>query len=175
MLNKNIRFCDICNKKFIRRGTRTDFYTCSRKCAGKRKTHLGTKKHKCLICDKEFTVPRWDHERRRTCSMKCRGLYMSQRKSGENSHWWKGGRRIIKGYVYLKSYKHPNRNINNYVAEHRLIMEKYIGRYLVKNEQVHHKNGIKDDNRIENLEIVLNKAHFGKVQCPHCLETFKIK
>lgn len=175
MLDKNIKYCIICNKGFERRGTRTDVFTCSHKCAGKRKTHLGTKLHKCLICDKEYFVSRYKHERRKTCSMKCRSIYMSQRYSGQNNHLWVDGKVMIGEYVYIKSYDHPYKNTKNYVAEHRLVIEKHLGRYLKKNEQVHHRNQNKKDNRIENLEVVLNTSHFGEVECPHCLETFKIK
>lgn len=80
-------------------------------------------------------------------------------------------------YIYIKSPNHPSviGKQRPYVAEHRLVMEAHIGRYLLKNEQVHHRNGIKHDNRVENLEIVTHTNHHGYVTCPHCLKHFAIK
>ena len=63
------------------------------------------------------------------------------------------------GYVDIYFPTHPNHTKNGYVPEHRLVMEKHIGRYLTKDEVVHHINGIKDDNRIENLQLMTSSEH----------------
>jgi len=81
----------------------------------------------------------------------------------DNHPRWKGGRIKNGGYIYVKNKNHPYRNKGGYVLEHRLVMERYLGRFLQSNEVIHHKNKIKDDNRLENLELFNNNAeHISK-------------
>lgn len=79
------------------------------------------------------------------------------------------------GYIFVKAPNHPNVNGQGYVQEHRLVMEEMLGRYLGPNEIVHHINGIKDDNRQENLKMVTQRNHRGELICPHCGGTVNVQ
>lgn len=70
---------------------------------------------------------------------------------------FEGGRTKRLGYILIFKPKHP-KAIGGYIREHRLIMERYLGRYLRDEERVHHINGIKDDNQISNLLLLPNES-----------------
>lgn len=73
---------------------------------------------------------------------------------GADHPQWTGGRIIDKdGYVLLHNPTHPNANSGGYVREHRFVMEKKLGRFLLQQEVVHHVDGDKKNNHIHNLEL----------------------
>ena len=72
---------------------------------------------------------------------------------------WRGGIAKNAGYVLIYKPEHPGCNQDGYVLEHRLVMEQHLGRFLDKNEHVHHINQIRNDNRFENLQLVDPSEH----------------
>lgn len=79
--------------------------------------------------------------------------------SGANSGNFNGYRARSEGYILRYVPGHPYANSRGYVPEHRLVVEEHIGTVLPKEFVVHHINGVRDDNRIENLAVMTVGAH----------------
>lgn len=80
----------------------------------------------------------------------CRRTQTLTNRTGSKHHLWKGGKHTdVHGYVILNVGNNKERK------EHRVVMEKHLGRPLAPLEIVHHKNGIRSDNAIANLELCL--------------------
>jgi hypothetical protein len=92
---------------------------------------------------------------------------------------------VSKGdYTYAVVPEHPKCTKNGYVLEHRIVMENYLGRILDDDEVVHHLNGNKKENEIENLELALKREHIKHhalkqgqkmviLKCPECNKIFE--
>lgn len=99
---------------------------------------------------------------RDTIVRRCREFGLKTEKTGprrgEGHPGWKGGVSYMKGYRYLYVPDHPNCTRHGRVAEHRLVMEKKLGRYLDRKEVVHHLDGNILNNSPDNLGIFQNNA-----------------
>lgn len=118
----------------------------------------------CAVCESKFTQKRANNTE--YCSRECKQLGLSRKNKGLPI---KGPKKHIKGSGYITSQgykiiskKHPNSSKRGQILEHVLIMSDYIGRPLFKHETVHHKNGIRNDNRIENLELWSHSHPYGQ-------------
>jgi hypothetical protein len=137
---------------------------CSRFCANsKRKRNYILKI--CEICGKEYET--YLSKKQKCCSLDCKNKFVSKKlkqkgipknwhpeigfKKKEKNIMWKGGRFKSGSYILVHSPKHPCRNSSGYVMEHRLIMEKKIGRFLTKKEVIHHLDHNKSNNSLDNL------------------------
>lgn len=83
--------------------------------------------------------------------------FINKLKIGENALNWKGEFSVSRGYVLKYCPNHPYA-VNNYILYHRLLIEERIGRYLLRKEEVHHENGIRNDNQINNLIAFSSKS-----------------
>lgn len=107
----------------------------------------------CQTCGEKYKT--FPSAKKKFCNNKC------YTKLGIGNPKWRGGFFLLDGYKYIYSPDHPDRTNNGYVAEHRLIMEKMIGRRLTKKEAVHHLNHNRVDNRPNNLHLCTsNGSHF---------------
>ena len=112
-------------------------------------------KIKCDECNIFFPLLPGDVRIRKYCSSKCGDIAGGKKRSGKNNTSWKGGVSNFHGYLMITHGKDSMKLL------HRVIMEKYLGRKLFLSELVHHINGDKKDNRIENLQLVNRSEHMN--------------
>ena len=130
----------------------------SRRCSECGRTFQPSSRHKrCPACRSRSQCA--CGRPKQTKSVVCGACRLDARESNGN---WKGGRIYHKaGYVMLRIPGHPRSSGGGYVFEHIVVMEEMLGRFLSRDESVHHRNGLKDDNRRENLELWIRPQPSG--------------
>ena len=147
-----VKKCLICRKQYERNKKYSDRQciksrSCSRKCAAR----LRAIEHPITQERREFLRKIATGRKQSEETKIKRGIY----KTGKDRHNWKGGVHLDKRDGYLRECRSKRRI-------HRKVVEEYLGRKLEKWEHVHHKNGIKTDNSIINLEILSPIEHIKK-------------
>jgi hypothetical protein len=166
--------CAECNKEVYRYPyvlARFKNNFCGRQCAiAHRIRNQQARRHieTCRVCGKDFfrmpSRTKYNHGHH-YCSAECKTVG----RSGTGHHFWKGGRRLREdGYIDISAAAIPPtlRSVrkDRRMLEHRLVMAQHLGRPLFPHEIIHHRNGDRADNRIDNLELHNAHEHNGITQ-----------
>jgi hypothetical protein len=157
--------CQNCDQKFIAARYHPNQKYCSHKCRrhviSVRRSNVGVQylTLKCAVCDGDFVQSRVSNTL--YCSFNCKKLAQGRINqgisvNGPKKHIWGSGYITKTGYRIISKIGHPNsvKGIRSgQIQEHVFVMSEHLGRPIRKGETVHHKNGIRNDNRIENLEL----------------------
>lgn len=150
--------CEVCGKPVYRNKSQAKEGKryCSHKCADIAATKEPVIKQ-CVTCGKTLTLkPSQAHIN--SCSMDCRDAAATKRPL-DRMHNGKRARLDRHGYVMVYEPSHPNKSFHGWQYEHRLVVEKELGRHLASDEHVHHINAVRDDNRPENLQAMDANDH----------------
>lgn len=161
--------CYKCSRILLRKHTKEEILPSGSVIYWNKRLDLGRNQEipiKCGICGQVRTLPA-----HRIPKENFTGICVSCARTGQRSHHWKGGRfKHLSGYILVRLTPehrfYSMADSHHLVPEHRLIMAEHIGRCLRDNEIVHHKNGIKDDNRLENLELLDRRLHHTGFHAP---------
>jgi hypothetical protein len=132
---------------------------CGRRCYELSKRRSETRP--CAVCNRSVSrLPSRFAYAAAVCSSSCRDELQRRSRQGPDNPRWRGGRSVENGYVQLWVGKdHPMSDAQGYVLEHRLVVSDHIGRPLTADEHVHHVNEQRDDNRVENLQLLTAAEH----------------
>ena len=157
----NKKNCLTCKKEFtIKFKSLMKRKFCSSECSLRSMHKTNVKKRnvlECQFCRNYFTTDPHLEKERKYCSVVCtnKGLASKGLRSGSNNGHWKSGKSENEGYSRITF----GRDSMKY--EHRKIVENSLNRKLSSIEIVHHINGDKKDNRIENLQVVSRAEHMN--------------
>jgi endogenous inhibitor of DNA gyrase (YacG/DUF329 family) len=153
--------CKVCSKPFYRQPAyiKQGRFLCSRAC---NKAWQGRNQIEktCPQCGKAFRVS-LSETHLQHCSRACETVSKIERPL-DRMHNGKPAKKDAAGYVFVWEPDHPNKSLKGWQAEHRLVAESILGRYLRSDEHVDHINQQKDDNRPENLQVLSPSAHAKK-------------
>lgn len=194
---ENIVICKNCNEEFDKMyvGKYASGNFCSIRCAtsfsSKFVNNEELKHGVCIDCGKGILIKKRASLKSCTCDV-CHKI-RNRKKSIKSYHKCNHnkGKKIKSNVISNGDYNliitndHPNSYDHGYVLEHRAVMENHLGRLLNKDEVVHHINGNKKDNRIDNLQVMTKSEHTSyhsklsgksmvELKCPECKKIFII-
>jgi len=109
--------------------------------------------YECPVCGKHIQKIAKAGRSANACSHKCYAKVRNRRGA------YKSGAVIISGYVYEYKPAHPNCTKKGYVAQHRLVAEQNIGRFLTSDEVAHHIDENKRNNNPSNIQVMTASEH----------------